>query len=220
MIKLPFPLYRRHSFLKRASGWSRRDFSHYYEHSHGPLAAGLRGFRKFATRYIQNHVDDLPDGADPLFDGVTMTTQEPRDDYSRGFREEPDFNAVKVDEQYLFDLDKTVSVLGHQDTFAYGKSAPHKALILCTQQALQSVQLLRPAKLVLNHLEPSTASGFASDADAFDYDLLAEVWFDTIGARNNAIESSRALQSRTTPALALPVREVLIFGPEKPWVGD
>ncbi|MFL9895151.1 MULTISPECIES: EthD domain-containing protein [Paraburkholderia] len=213
-------LYRRHSFLKRASGWSRRDFSHYYEHNHGPLAAGLHGFRKFATRYIQNHVDDLPDGADPLFDGVTMTTQVPRDDYSRGFREEPDFDTVKADEQYLFDLNKTVSVLGREDTVPDGKFLPYKALILYTKQALPSVQLMRPAKLVLNHLDPSTAGGFASDAGAFDYDFLAEAWFESIVARDNAFVASRSLRNMTVPTVFLPVREVIIFGPEKPWIGD
>lgn len=220
MSQTSLTTYRRHSFLKRASGWSQRDFSHYYEHHHGPLAAGLNGFRKFATRYVQNHVDYLPDGADPLFDGVSMTTQVPRADYSRGFFNEPDYETAKKDEEHLFDLNRTASVLGREEIVLPGTPSPHKALIITSGQSLQSIQLLRPTKLVLNHLDPLTASALGFGSTAFEYDLLAEAWFENKDARMNAFCASHLIPSNTAPTLFLPVREVIIFGPEKPWVSS
>jgi hypothetical protein len=206
-------VYRRHSLLKRNPAHSREHFSHYYQHSHGPLAASLPGFRKFATRYIQNHVELLPNGEEPQFDGCTMSTQVPREDYTRGFFNEPDYEKVKPDEVYLFDLTKTVSVLGREARLIDGLPTRWKALILTQGASLNKVKFDAMAKLTLNHLDASTASALGFGAGTFDFDVLAEAWFEAETARSRAFTDFSALGQ----GIFLPVREVLIFGPEQPW---
>jgi len=212
------PVFKRHSLLKRSVSHTREHFSRYYEQHHGPLASSLRGFRKFSERYIQNHVEDLPEGGEPLFDGVTMTTQVPREDYTRGFFNEPDYEKVKPDEIYLFDLSKTVSVLGREELIIDGPPTPHKALILTHMGMLAAMKMPPPSRLVLNHLDRATASALGFSAGSFDYDLLAEVWFEDAEVRAQAFQSVKVFnRDQPSQAVFLPVREVLIFGPEKPW---
>lgn len=212
------PVFKRNSLLKRNPSHTRDHFSRYYEDNHGPLAASLPGFRKFSARYIQNHVEDLPDGQEPLFDGVTMTTQVPRDDYTRGFFNEPDYEKVKPDEIYLFDLTKTVSVLGREELIIAGPATPHKALILTHRGSLAAMRMPVPSRLVLNHLDRATASALGFSAGSFDHDLLAEAWFDSAKERNRAFDAvAQFNRDQAGRAIFLPVREVLIFGPEKPW---
>jgi hypothetical protein len=179
-----------------------------------PLAAGLPGFRKFTTRYVQNHVEDLPVGREPLFDGVTMTTQVPREEYSRGFFNEPDYERkMKPDEIYLFDLTKTVSVLGREEVVRNGEQSAHKAPILSSLEAFKFMRLSTLPKLVLDHLDRSTASILGFGAGDFQYDLLGEVWFGSIDARDSAVNMahSRGVEAGI-PTIVLPVREVVIFG--------
>ena len=208
-------LYRRHAFLKRNPSLSRAEFSSHYEGYHGPLAASLSGFRKYVSRYLQNHVEELPGGVEPLFDGVTMTTQVPREDYSRGFSSEPDCQEVlRPDECYLFDLANTIAVLGREEVAGRGDQSPYKAIILGSATTIEKLHLLTLPKRVLNHLDRSTADRLGRGSGEFRYDLLAEVWFETRAARDEAVGKN----ARITPDLiVLPVRELLIFGPEKPW---
>mgnify|MGYP002379562285 CR=1 FL=1 len=211
-------VHRRHSLLKRNPNHSRQEFSRYYEHHHGPLAANLPGFRKFSARYVQNHVEELPNGAEPLFDGVTMTTQVPRDDYTRGFFNEPDYEKVKPDAIYLFDMTKTVSVLGREDPTISGPTSPYKALILAQTGTLAAMRMPAPSSVVLNHLDRSTASALGFRAGTFDYELLVEVWFAHADERRRAFDTVVAFsRDHGDTSVFLPVREVLIFGPEKPW---
>jgi hypothetical protein len=215
-------IYKRHSLLKRSPRHSREWFSRYYEANHGPLAASQAGFRKFSIRYVQNHVETFADGAEPLFDGVTMTTQAPREDYTRGFFNEPDYDNVKPDELYLFDLTKTVSVLGREETAIDGPLTPFKALILSTSEQIDDlVANVRSnlRRLVINRMETATASALGFQGAKFQYDVLAEAWFQDDGVRHDASEATArsAAPAAAAAPLFFPVREVLIFGPEKPW---
>lgn len=211
-------VYRRHSLLKRNPSHTRQEFSHYYENNHGPLAASLAGFRKFASRYIQNHVEDLPDGSEPLFDGVTMTTQVPREDYTRGFFNEPDYEIVKPDEIYLFDIKKTVSVLGREELFIDAPATPFKALLLTHEEAFSAMQVSSQARVVMNHLDRSTASALGFHSGSFEYNLLAEIWFASSEARDDAFKLVSSFNNGDGgKSYFLPVREVTIFAPEKPW---
>jgi hypothetical protein len=198
---------RRHSLLKRNPRHSRAFFSSYYEQHHGPLAARQPGFRKFATRYLQNHVLELPDGSEPSFDGISMTTQVPRPDYAQGFFGEPDYENVKLDEAYLFDLSATVSLLGEEVVAIDGPSTAFKALFLGPRTDFQPAMLAGVVRLVANHLDLQSVSALGFRAASFDCDLLAEIWFDT----------AQAVSAAASYRL-LPVREVLVFGPGKPWV--
>jgi hypothetical protein len=198
---------RRHSLLKRNPRHSRAFFSSYYEQHHGPLAARQPGFRKYTTRYVQNHVLELPDGSDPSFDGISMTTQVPRPDYAQGFFGEPDYENVKLDEAYLFDLSATVSLLGEEVVLVDGKPTAFKALFLGLRADFTHAMFPGIVRLVENHLDLRSVSALGFRAASFDCDLLAELWFD----------SAQALAAASTRRL-LPVREVLVFGPEKPWI--
>lgn len=210
-------VYKRHSLLKRNPARSRRAFSEHYELHHGPLAANQAGFRKFTTKYIQNHVQDLPDGAEPPFDGVSMTTQVPRPDYSKGFFNEPDYENVKPDEIYLFDLTKTVSLLGVENPIIDGQATPHKALLLTTRAAIAEDRFPGVARLVLNSLDTTTASALGFHEGSFPHDLLAEIWFQSDDDRSAAVSAVAGERDRQRARILLPVREVLFFSPEMPW---
>ena len=159
---------RRHSLLKRNSQHSRAYFSSYYEGRHGPLAARQPGFRKFTTRYLQNHVLDLPDGSEPIFDGISMTTQVARADYSQGFFGEPDYENVKVDEMYLFDISATVSLLGAEVVLIDGSASSCKALFLGSDGDFRPQELPGIVRLVANRLDfaPSARSVFVTPRSA------------------------------------------------------
>lgn len=210
--------YRRHSLLRRNPALSREAFSTHYELTHGPLASSQEGFRQFASRYIQNHVERLPDDSEPLFDGITMTTQIPRDDYTRGFFNHPDYANVQDDERYLFDIAKTVSLLGWEEVVVDGTVTQFKALLLITSAAFAQDELCPASRIVANHLDVKTASALGFSKGAFSYDLLIEAWFDDAPARAAAYrEYTRSAEG--LPPIFLPVREVLVYGPGKPWIG-
>ena len=100
---------KRHTLLKRHPALTRAGFSQHYRTVHGPLAAAQPGFRRFAYRYIQNHVEEsFPGNGEPPFDGITTTFQAPRSDYRQGFFQHPDYANVRPDEEYLFDIPGTV----------------------------------------------------------------------------------------------------------------
>lgn len=202
------PAVRRHSLLARNLNLTRSEFSSHYETFHGPLAAGLPGFRRYATRYLQNHVEPDRDMTQTLFDGVTMTTQVRRNDYSVGFFTDPDYEKVKSDEQYLFDISKTVSVLGKEGEVKEGPRTRWKALVLGNASTTLPDTAVR---VELNHLDVSTASALGFGEGVFTYDLLAELWF--------ASQAERAAVDvgQDKGRVFLPVREVLVYGPEKPW---
>lgn len=210
---------RRSSFLKRNPALTPAKFSAYYETSHGPLAAGLTGFRKHTLRYVQNHVEAL-NGVEPLFDGITMTTQVPREDYSHGFFNEPDYEKVKDDELYLFDMSQTVSVLAD---VLYGPVTPRegvKAVFLAGRdwQAPDALELDGALAHSLTRINPASATALGFRGAAFDHPYMIETWFKTPSARGSAVERVETLFGNG--AAAMPVREVLIFGPEKPWPSE
>ncbi len=209
-------IYRRHSLLRRNPALSRAAFSEHYEFTHGPLASSQAGFRQFATRYLQNHVEPLPDQAEPLFDGVTMTSQTPRSDYTKGFFHHPDYANVQDDERYLFDIANTVSLLGWEDIMQDGPATGSKALLLIASGAFRRDDLREASRVMAHHLDLGTASALGFSKGAFSYDLLIEAWFADAAARAAAY---RAYASRAydLPPVFLPVREVLVYGPEKPW---
>jgi hypothetical protein len=211
-------IYRRHSLLRRNPTLSREGFSQHYEFTHGPLAASQAGFRQYASRYLQNHVEPLSDGSEPLFDGVTMTTQIPRSDYTRGFFSHPDYANVQDDERYLFDIGNTVSLLGWEDTLLDGAVTQSKALLLIVSDAFRRDDLRDAGRIVAHRLDLHTASALGFREGIFNYNLLIEAWFEDAAARAAA---GRRYAGRTDdlPPVFLPVREVLVYGPEKPWRG-
>lgn len=211
-------IYRRHSLLRRNPALTRDAFSTHYEFTHGPLASSQAGFRQFATRYLQNHVEPLPDQPEPMFDGVTMTTQVPREDYTTGFFHHPDYANVQDDERYLFDIANTVSLLGWEDLVVAGPETQFKALLLMASARFRQDELHAVSRVVANHLDVSTASALGFSKGAFSYDLLLEVWFHDAPARAAAYREYTG-RAEGLPPVFLPVREVVMYGPEKPWRG-
>ena len=210
--------YRRHSLLRRNPALAREAFSTHYEITHGPLASSQEGFRQFASRYVQNHVERLPDDSEPLFDGVTMTTQVPRDDYTKGFFNHPDYANVQDDERYLFDIANTISLLGWEDVVLDGPTTQFKALLLMASSAFTQDRLRTASRIVANHLDVKTASALGFSKGAFSYDLLVEAWFHEAQARTAAYREYTN-RAEGLPPIFLPVREVMVYGPEKPWIG-
>ena len=125
-------VFKRHTLLKRHPALTRAGFSQHYRTVHGPLAAAQPGFRQFAYKYVQNHVEEsFPGGEEPPFDGMTTTFQAPRSDYRQGFFQHPDYANVRPDEERLFDLAATVSILGEEKILSGQPSADgSKAIIL------------------------------------------------------------------------------------------
>jgi hypothetical protein len=213
------PVIKRHSFLKRHSGMSRSAFSRHYLEHHGPLAAGLAGFQKFAFRYQQNHFDeDLTGTGDPPFDGLTMTFQVPREDYRQGFFQHPDYAKVRPDEEYLFDLSATVSVLGEEEIVFSHEAGGEKAIVLASGGDLRSGAFekygLRQA--ICNHLDTKTATALGFGKSAFAYERLWELYFASSDERRAACRDASFIADLSSPAsdvrpLALAAREFVIF---------
>jgi hypothetical protein len=216
---------KRHSFLKRRPGMSRPAFSSHYLDHHGPLAAGLAGFRQYAFRYLQNHIDeDLTRGEDPPFDGLTMTFQVPRADYRQGFFQHPDYAHVRPDEEYLFDLSATVSVLGEEQIVFDRAPGGEKAIILaaCGSADVPLAGDFGPRtfeefglrRAICNRLDTGTATALGFGRSALAYDLLWEVFFDSADRRQAACRNPGFISSfhsvASTPC-ALAVREFTIF---------
>lgn len=207
-------VYRRHSLLKRNPRHSRAEFSRYYELVHGPLASNQAGFRKYATRYIQNHVEDQPGKQEPTFDGITMTTQVPRADYRIGFFAHPDYQNVKSDEAYLLDIGKTVSLLGREATIVEGSKSPHKAIFIIARERMNLEPLKNVLRVEFNSLDTSSATALGFGESNFAHDLVAELWFTDATSREAAC---RVVATEDPDCIPLLVREVLFFSPEKPW---
>jgi hypothetical protein len=214
------PVIKRHSFLKRHAGMSRPAFSRHYLEHHGPLAAGLAGFRKFAFRYQQNHFDeDLTAAGDPPFDGLTMTFQVPREDYRQGFFQHPDYAQVRPDEEYLFDLSATVSVLGEEEIVLGQETGGEKAIVLASGGGdLKSgaFEKYGVRRAIRNRLDTGTATALGFGQSAFAYDLVWEVFFLSSEERRAACRDSGFLaglssaKSDVQPR-ALAAREFTIF---------
>lgn len=192
------PVCRRYSFLKRNPALGREAFSAHYESVHGPLAAGLEGFRKYATAYLQNHVES--DEESP-FDGLTITTQVPRANYSEGFFSHPDYAKVQPDEQYLFDVGNTVSVLGEEQPWQTGPRSRWKVLFL---GALTLEGIPGLGRVTRNLLDMQSASALGFGGASFQHDVLWELWF--------ASETERSAFVTPLKREAIPVREINIYG--------
>jgi hypothetical protein len=208
-------VWKRNSFLRKNPALSAGAFRRHYLQNHGPLAAAQAGFRKFTVRYVQNHVEDLPDGDVPAFDGVTMTTQVPRADYARGFFQEPDYANVRPDELYLFDMERTVSVLGEVVAGDGAPQAGEKAIVLTGESWQMTGELVAAMHVAVSRLDRAGASALGFRDAAFAHPFMVECWFRTAADRAALIADAADLFGGG--AIALPVREFLIFGPEKPW---
>jgi hypothetical protein len=193
------------SFVVRNRNLSHEQFSEHYESHHGPLAAGLSGFRMYVSRYIQNHVLEKLSGTVVDIDGITILSQLPREDYSKGFFQHPDFAAhVQADSRFLFDIPKNRAFPGLQHTQATRLRMP-KLLLLATTQSTDSV-------LTLLSADAAQVTDFGATAEApqpFGHDRMIEAWFGSPDAlRVGLREVTLAIKE---PIEAWSVREVLIY---------
>lgn len=215
---------KRFSMLRRNPALTHAMFSRHYREVHGPLAAAQAGFRQFAYRYDQNHVEaDLLGNDDPPFSGITVTFQVPRPDYRRGFFQHPDYANVRPDEEYLFDLSRTVSVLGEETVVVPGQGVA-KAIIVCRSGSSGSEKVHsrgddgrdRIRKAVLNDLDLSSATALGVGHATVEYGRLWEIWFDSAEARAGCLAEKSLLNlvchdDPDEVLVALAVRELTIF---------
>jgi hypothetical protein len=215
---------KRFSLLRRNPALTNAMFSRHYREVHGPLAAAQAGFRQFAYRYDQNHVEaDLLGDDDPPFNGITMTFQVPRTDYRQGFFQHPDYANVRPDEEYLFDLSRTVSLLGEEMVVLAGEGTA-KAIILCRSgqsgepddHSRREGGLGGIRKAIRNDLDPSSTSALGVGQASVEYGCLWEIWFDSPEARGGCLAENSLLDlicrgDRRGVLVALAVREHTVF---------
>jgi hypothetical protein len=218
------PVIKRFSLLRRRKGMGRAEFLEHYARVHGPLAAAQAGFRQFTWRYVQNHVDPGPAiSAEPMFDGISVTWQKPRADYRQGFFQHPDYANVRPDEEYLFDLGATVSLLAHEHVVLQGDRLGSKAIFLVdgTRDPASDVNGGDApdgiAAAICNRFDPTSASAFGVGEAALPYRELWEIWFTSDEDRLRACEAparlaalGRGLQGGGD-VVPLAVREIVFF---------
>jgi hypothetical protein len=196
-------VHKRLSLLKRNPAMSRGEFLSYYEKVHGPLASSQAGFRRFTYCYVQNHIlGELGRTGEPAFDGMTVTFQVPRADMSRGFFQEPDYaSVVRPDEERLFDLSQTISVLGTQTVVLAGEKTPWKCVALFPRASkpahpadtpdgpLPQERGPAPRRVILNQLIPSTAGALGGSPRPVELHSVAEIWFENEASMNRAVRN-------------------------------
>ena len=213
---------KRFSLLRRNAALTRAAFSLHYRDIHGPLAAAQPGFRKYAYRYDQNHVEsDLLGSGDAPFDGITVTFQVPRPDFRTGFFHHPDYANVRPDEERLFDLSRTVSLLGRETVVRAGEGGA-KAIVVCRPAGAVGGNDPNPMfggevrAAVRNDLEVGSASALGFGPAPMEYGRLWEIWFQSPEARTDclkdrAFRKSLSPNDETAVTVALAVRDITIF---------
>lgn len=217
-------IYKRLSFLQRHPAMTLRQFHAYYLQHHGPLAAAQPGFRRYAYGYVQNHVLQPQAGRIAAFDGLTCTYQVPRSDYTRGFFNTEDYRqVVRPDEERVFDLNATRSVLAIEAAAIGARDAAVKYLLLCdlAEQAIphclqQCAALPGFRGAAFNRLLVQTASGLGGgNAQGFGYGSLLEVWLAS-EAPVRGDDLAAKLSPEDAGALALRVEQHVIYMLDRP----
>jgi hypothetical protein len=194
------------SFVVRNPNLSHEQFSRHYESHHGPLAAALSGFRMYVSRYVQNHVIEKLSGTGVEIDGITMLWQLPREDYTIGFFQHPDFAAhVQPDSQVLFYIPKNRAFLGLQHTQKI-RLGSHKLLLLTSAQSTDSV-------LALLSADEAQVTDFGATPETplpvFGHDRMIEAWFESPNALRVGLREVKLAVDE--PIDAWSVREVLNY---------
>lgn len=229
---VPPSVYKRLSLLKRNPELSRDQFFMHYEFVHGPLASRQQGFRKFTYCYVQNHVlGEVNSPEAPEFDGMTATFQVPRADMTRGFFQEPDYaNFVRPDEERVFDMAKTRSVMTSERLVVESERSAWKCLLLFSAKtpADEEAELSRWAdrgicRLVVNAFVSGSAGALGGVPAEFPFDRIAEFWFTDQAAMTHA-ERDRLVERfggrRERRAHLFHVREVVMFASPRPVEGS
>jgi hypothetical protein len=215
------PAVKRLSLLKRNPGLTRAQFFAHYESIHGPLASAQPGFRKFTYCYVQNHFTrEFRRDGEPLFDGMTATYQVPRADMQRGFFQEPDYLAfVRPDEERLFDLARTRSILATESVVLDGEGTEWKGIALCGAGGGEGFRKLRGLRrLVVNDLIASSAGVLGGAPGGFEFGRVAEMWFEDASWLEQALGSAGGPPDDAggEPVHLFSAREITIFRNPRP----
>lgn len=216
------PVIKRFSLLRRHTGMGRAAFLGHYGRVHGPLAAAQAGFRQFTYRYVQNHVEAGPAIAEPVFDGISVTWQKPRENYRQGFFQHPDYANVRPDEEYLFDLAATVSLLAGEHVVLQGDRVGSKAVFLVDGTRDRAVEFNGGdapdgvVTAICNRFDSTSASALGVGEAALPYRELWEIWFASDEDRLRACADPARLAAlglglRGGGIVPLAVREVVFF---------
>lgn len=210
---------KRFSLLRRHRGMERAAFLEHYERVHGPLASAQPGFRQFTYRYVQNHVlADMAARDEPPFDGISVTYQKPRADYRRGFFQHPDYANVRPDEEYLFDLGATVSLLAGERVVVEG-DANEKAILLVGGAAAPVGEVTARdvpggvRRAICNRIDTGSVSALGTGMVGTPYRELWEIWFASTEERARTCAAPASLAGlhggmSDDDIVALAVREV------------
>jgi len=213
------PVYKRLSFLTRHPVLNLEEFHAYYLQHHGPLAAAQAGFRRYAYGYVQNHVLRPQAGCIAAFDGLTCTYQVPRADYTRGFFNTEDYRrVVRPDEERVFDLEATRSVLAVEAKDKGARQGAFKYLLLGNAGDSAIAGLLERcgalpgfSGAVFNRLRTETATGLGGGANSgFGCDALVELWLGQAGQTEQVAAAVEEMPQ------ILHVREHVIYMQDRP----
>lgn len=190
---------KRLSLLRRRPEMSQGEFWEQYATVHGPLAAAQPGFRKFAYQYVQNDIRSvLTSDARWDYDGLSVTWQVPRRDYGRGFFHHPDYANVRPDEERLFDLAVTVSVLATENVVWIGNTTAFKTIVVATEPERPIHALARFSGLsraVCNVVDRTSAGALGSDPRVLRWDRVWELWWMSAPEMTAAWHDAGFLQS-------------------------
>lgn len=175
---MPDTVVVRYSLLVRNARHTPEEFRRHYLEHHGPLALAQAGFRRFTLEYVQNHCIRRLAGSELQLDGISATTQLPREDYRIGFFQEPDYAMVQPDEEYLFDVSRVCSVLAEREP-AEGAGGAFKGFALARDAAADELlAAVAPARHRISRIDVSTASRLGFGGSTFEYDTVVEFWND------------------------------------------
>lgn len=214
------------SFLPKNNALSQDDFSQHYRNIHGPLAADQAGFRKFTQRYEQNHVKQTLSHHKLSIDGITKTWQIEREDYSIGFFNEPDYEIVQQDEQFLLDTVEVVSVLADTEE-DYRDDSIHRGGVKVLGVVFEDLQRadidaelnrLGATFVSISKIAPAWSSALGYGEISFEGRWVFESWFPIVGAAElAAAQLSQLVNTKLDMWL---VENLVMFESPEQWASE
>ncbi|MFA5608367.1 MAG: EthD domain-containing protein [Leucobacter sp.] len=169
----------RFGFLRRLPSLDHYEFARHWRTVHGPLVAGLEGFTTFTERYIQNHLIEGEDSS--WIDGVSMTHQRAREDYSAGFFEHADVLHSQNDELHFLDTRNSEFYMGPRRVLRQSPEGAHKIIVLAESDAIEE-SVPYASRLSITR---------ALDADENAKLCIVEAWFSDEDAATRVLQTVR-----------------------------
>lgn len=210
-------LIQKFSLLRRREDFTKEQFQKYWREEHGPLLASIPAYWKNNSSYVQSRALPLPAsiGTESPFDGIAQTMQRPRENLQRGFFDEPEYmDIVRPDELKFLSVPECTAVFGRQHVIKDGPPTGVKFISFLrrvdgmeldpfldywrNKHALL-VEDVKPfwnhiRRYVQNHGIPEWSRGLALDGKVAPFSGVAEIWFDSPEAVEQAFNEPEYLE--------------------------